>query len=211
MVGSTSSSTTSSDNDDNDNDTDTDTENNELEKLLPVDIACSNNKNPTREEIRILCNAIPPLHFIFLPQCYMESHARMHTFNKIVALFRNEASQYHEGMMLFHMCCCIAAPRETMETILELYPDAVTSRTIYTKDTALHCYLASNRSETSVADTISTSTIRFLTKKNHEALSKQNIFGMLPIHIAAHRDLSLDIIFQLAIRSPMTLLPYRNN
>ena len=165
MAGSTSSSTTSSDNDDNDNDTDTDTENNELEKLLPVDIACSNNKNPTREEIRILCNAIPPLHFIFLPQCYMQSHARMHTFNKIVALFRNEASQYHEGMMPFHMCCCIAAPRETMETLLELYPDAVTSRTIYTKDTALHCYLASNRSETSVADNISTSTIRFLMKK----------------------------------------------
>jgi len=89
----------------------------------------------------------------------------MHTFNKIVALFRNEASQYHEGMMPFHMCCCIAVPRETMETLLELYPDAVTSRTIYTKDTALHCYLASNRSATSVADTIPTSTIRFLIKK----------------------------------------------
>jgi len=165
MAGSTSSSTTSSYNDDNDNDTKIDTDNNEWEKLLPVDIACSNNKNPTREEIRILCNAIPPLHFIFLPQCYMQSHAWMHTFNKIIALFRNEASQYHEGMMPFHLGCCIAAPRETLETLLELYPDAVKSRTIYMKDTALHCYLKSNRSETPVTDIISTLTICFLIKK----------------------------------------------
>jgi len=163
MAGSTSSSTTSSDNDDNDNDTDTtDTDNNEREKLLPVDIACSNNKHPTREEICILCNAIPPLHFIFLPQCYMQSHARMHTFNKIIALFCNEASQFHEGMMPFHLACCIAAPRETLETLLELNADAVKSKTIYTKDTALHCYLKSNRSGTSVTDIISTSTLPFL-------------------------------------------------
>jgi len=198
MAGSTSSSTTSSDNDDNDNNTDTDNDNNEWEKLLPVNIACSNNKHPTREEIRILCNVIPPLHFIFLPQCYMQSHAQMHTFNKIIVLFCNEALQFHEGMMPFHLACCIAAPRDILETLLELYPDAVKSRTIYTKDT-------------SISDSISMSTIRFLMRKNHEALSKQNIFGMLPIHIAAHHDLSLDIIFQLAIRSPMTLLPYRNN
>ena len=67
MASSTSPSTTSSDNDDNDNDTDIDTENTEWEKLLPVDIACSNNKNPTREEICILCNAIPHPTFHFSP------------------------------------------------------------------------------------------------------------------------------------------------
>ena len=164
MAGSSSSSTTSSDNDDNDTDT-TNTDNNECEKLLPVDIARSNNKHPTREEIRILCNAIPPLHFIFLPQCYMQSHAWMHTFNKIIALFCNEALQFHEGMMPFHLACCIAAPRDILETLLELYPDVVKSRTIYTKDTALHCYLESNRSGTSVTDSISTLTIWFLMKK----------------------------------------------
>jgi len=162
MASSTSSSTTSSENNDTDTDTDIDNEDNEREKLLPVDIACSNNKRPTREEIRILCNAIPPLHFIFLPQCYVQSHARMHTFNKIIALFCNEASQFHEGMMPFHLACCIAAPRDILETLLELHPDAVKNKTMYTKDTALHCYLKSNRSGTSVTDIISTSTIQFL-------------------------------------------------
>ena len=95
----------------------------------------------------------------------MQSHAQMHTFNKIIALLRNEASQFHEGMMPFHLACCIAAPRDVSETLLELNADAVKSKTIYTKDTALHCYLKSNRSGISVTDSISTSTIQFLMKK----------------------------------------------
>jgi len=59
----------SDDSNDNDNSGNADIKD-ALDKVLPIDIACQKQKQPTESNILVLTNALPPIHFLFLLQCY---------------------------------------------------------------------------------------------------------------------------------------------
>jgi len=139
----------------NNNTTDTDSKNNSdndssddkdvLEEVLLVDIACQQHQQPTESDIHVLTNAIPPMHFLFLPQCYQNTEARAHTVDYVISCFCNDTVKFHEGKLPFHQACEVKATQSMLKKLFNVYPNVIKQKTKNNNDTALHCYLLSSR------------------------------------------------------------------
>jgi len=137
---------------DSNNKSDDDSSNNDkkdiLDEVLPIDIACQQHRQLTESDIRVLTNGIPPIHFLFLPQCYCDNEARECTIDYIISCFPNNAAVYHDGKLPLHQACKVKASLETLKKILNIYPNVITQKTTNNNDTALHCYLSSSKTST---------------------------------------------------------------
>jgi len=56
-------------------------------RVLPINIACDKGRHPMQRHILALTNQIPPIHFLFLPQCYIHSETRTQMLKKIYKHF----------------------------------------------------------------------------------------------------------------------------
>ncbi len=158
-------------------------------------------------DIRVLTNGIPPIHFLFLPQCYCDNEARECTIDYIISCFPNNAAVYHDGKLPLHQACKVKASLDALKKILNIYPNVITQKTTNNNDTALHCYLSS--SKTSTNQEMKT-TVTFLVGKNIDALTVQNNNGWYLIHIAAYHNQPIEIIYYMAKKAPVTIVPLRN-
>ena len=77
-------------NDSSDNDHSNDDEENVLNEVLPVDIACQQHQQPTEGDIHVLTSGIPPIHFLFLPQCYWDNEARECSVDYVISCIPND-------------------------------------------------------------------------------------------------------------------------
>ena len=186
---------------------DDDTSNNDkkdiLDEVLPIDIACQRHQQPTESDISVLTNGIPPIHFLFLPQCYRDNESRECTIDYIISSFPNNAAVYHDGKLPLHQACKVKASLETLKKILNIYPNGITQETTNNNDTALHCYLSSSKTSTNQE---TKKTVTFLVDKNVDVLTVQNNNGWYPIHIVAYRNQPIEIIYYLAKNAPVTII-----
>ena len=53
-------------------------------------------------------------------------------------------------------------------------------------------------------------TVTFLVNKNVDALTVQNNNGWYPIHIAAYHNQPIEIIYYMAKKAPVTIVPSTN-
>ena len=84
--------TDSNDNSDNsDDDHSNDNDKDVLNEVLPVDIACQQHQQPTEGDICVLTSGIPPIHFLFLPQCYWDNEARECSVDYVISCIPNDA------------------------------------------------------------------------------------------------------------------------
>ncbi len=135
-------------NDNSDDDSSNEDEKDILDEVLPVDIACQWHWQPTESDIRVLTNGIPPIHFLFLPQCYRNNEARECTVDYIISCFPNNTAVYHDGKLPLHQACEVKASQYALNKIFNVYPNAITQKTENNNDTALHCYLSSSNTST---------------------------------------------------------------
>ena len=133
--------TDSNDNSDDDNSDSKDV----LEEVLLVDIASQQHQQPMESDIHVLTNAIPPIHFLFLPQCYWNNDARAHTVDYVISCFCNDAADFHDGKLPFHQACEVNATKSMLKKLFNVYPNAIKQKTKNNNDTALHCYLLLSR------------------------------------------------------------------
>jgi len=83
--------TDSNDNSDNsDDDHSNDNDKDVLDEVLPVDIACQQHQQPTEGDIHVLTSGIPPIHFLFLPQCYWDNEARECSVDYVISCIPND-------------------------------------------------------------------------------------------------------------------------
>jgi len=204
----------SSDSNYDNNNTDTDSNNNSdndssedkdvLEEVLPVDIACQQHQQPMESDICVLTNAIPPIHFLFLPQCYWNTERRAHTVDYVISCFHNNIDKFHEGKLPFHQACKVKATQSMLKKLFNVYPNAVKQKTKDNNDMALHCYLLLSRASMNQE---MKETITFLVEKNIDACSLQNNNKWHPVHIVAFHNLLIDISYHMAKTAPITIIP----
>jgi len=180
---------------------------NKSKRVLPINIACDEGRHPMQRHILALMNQIPPIHFLFLPQCYIHSETRMQMLLKILWTFPNDVNSFYEGKLPFHLVCDIAAHISILDTLLKSYWNAIKVPSKKTNNTALHLYLLSSGNGISSNNKSFKMTVKFLVKKNYNALLWKNNNGWLPIHIAAFQDASINILFLMATKNPLSIMP----
>jgi len=202
-------------------------------RRLPLDIACMNRTEPrhiTMEIALLLTNGTPPLHFACLEPCISWDLYRKQTLEKLAALLTPEDwRRFHQGMLPLHCACRSQAEKDMVLWVAEKYPDALRTCTTDTMDSPLHCYLSLSTTRTTTTTTASvhlnTTTsamthddgvssqsssplpiVQYLVKEYPVALHSANRSGWLPIHLAAMKDVTIDILFYLARQCPESLV-----
>jgi len=133
------------------------------------------------------------------------------TLEKIVS--QTECGRFHHGMLPLHYACCAGAPLLALKWCLQKFPAAIHHTTLDTKDLPLHCYLSFISTTTNRLNTSDNqknhnyfwSTVQFLVEQYLAALHHADWQGLLPFHVAALNDVSLDILHYLAQKYPESL------
>jgi len=174
-------------------------------RAWPLDVACFDGRKPTEERIRILTGGIPPIHFLFLPQCYVNSPNRTKTLCYIMEKFPDDITLTYNGYKPFHRACSVVAPRPRLEEILKQNAAANEGVTDVTGDTPLHCFVKGRVRGTMTTYYYYYETIFYLIHLDTNALCVCNADGWLPIHLAAMADLDIDIIYKMAMERPESI------
>jgi len=158
---------------------------NKSKRVLPINIACDEGRCPLQRHILALTNQIPPIHFLFLLQCYIHSETRTQMLIKILRTFPNNIDSFYDGKLPFHLVCDIAAYISILDTLLKSSQNAIKVPSKKTNDTALQLYLLSTGNGISSNNKSFKMMVKFLVKKNYNVLLWKNNNGWLPIHFAA--------------------------
>ena len=125
---------------------------------------------------------------------------------KNLQTFPNDVDSFYNGKLPFHLACDIAAHISILDILLKSYQNAIKVPSKKTNDTALHLYLLSTGNGISSNNKSFKMTVKFLVK-NYNVLLWQNNNGWLPIHIAAFQDASINILFLMATKNPLSVMP----
>jgi len=200
------------------------------EAVLALDLVCNNSKSQqplTMEFALLLTKGTPPLYFACSQPCKSWFPYREQTLEKLAALSAPEDwRRFHQGMLPLHCACRSRAEKDILLWLGEKYPDSLRTCTTDTMDSPLHCYLSSPATTTTTTATIVPNTttsimprdddcrashfysraIQYLVEQNPAALYSANRSGWLPIHLAAMRNVPIDILFYLLRHCPESLL-----
>jgi len=138
---------------------------NKSKRVLPINIACDEGRHPMQRHILALKNQIPPIHFLFLPQCYIHSETRMQMLLKILQTFPNDVNSFYDGKLPFHLACDVAAHISILDTLLKSYQNAIKVPSKKTNNTALHLYLLLEGNGISSNNKSFKMMVKFLVKK----------------------------------------------
>jgi len=187
--------------------------------MLPVYWALRERK-VSLECVHLLTNGVPPLHFLCRYSRTPWIPTRMNEIKHVASICPDDDKmQFYQGMLPFHWACRSRAPRSVLEWWCEQYPAIASVRTTHTHELPLHCYLSSIVTESEetawksfwdyqfyCGNDAYLSAVQFLVEKHPDALNCTNRMGWLPVHVAALRGASLDVLYYLVCQNPVALL-----